>query len=89
MNNRGLQGKLALAGTLLAIAIPNFVRAQSATADWEKAAGGKMAFEVASVKENTSPRPPAGPVPTSNISLNQLECSFRPAVFFPSQSTLL
>lgn len=30
------------------------VRAQDASADWEKAAGGKMSFEVASVKPNNS-----------------------------------
>lgn len=29
--------------------------AQNATADWEKAAGGKMKFEVASVKQNSAP----------------------------------
>jgi hypothetical protein len=59
MKNRGLPGKLALVGIggclLLAITCPWFVRAQSyATEDWEKAAGGKMSFEVVSVKQNTS-----------------------------------
>jgi uncharacterized protein (TIGR03435 family) len=56
MNNRGLLGKYALLGIseclLLAVASPSFVRAQSSPAeDWEKAAGGKMSFEVASIKQ--------------------------------------
>lgn len=47
------------------------------TVDWEKAAGGKMSFEVASVKEDSGPktqisngalRPPVRP--SSNFSLN-------------------
>lgn len=55
MSNRVLRGKLTLAGTcgcfLLAVIGTSFVRAQSsATEDWEKAAGGKMAFDAASVK---------------------------------------
>jgi uncharacterized protein (TIGR03435 family) len=36
------------------LAEPPQVSAQSAAADWEKAAGGRMSFEVASVKQNTS-----------------------------------
>jgi uncharacterized protein (TIGR03435 family) len=32
----------------------SFVHAQSPAADWEKAAGGKMSFDVVSVKQNTS-----------------------------------
>jgi hypothetical protein len=36
------------------IANLSLVRAQSATEDWEKAAGGKMSFEVASLKPNDS-----------------------------------
>jgi bla regulator protein BlaR1 len=56
MNDRGLPGNLILTATcaclLLAILGPSFVRAQSsATEAWEKAAGGKMSFEVASVKQ--------------------------------------
>jgi uncharacterized protein (TIGR03435 family) len=59
MNIRGLPGKLALVSIggclLLAIFSPSFVRAQSsATEDWEKAAGGKMTFDVASVKPDTA-----------------------------------
>jgi uncharacterized protein (TIGR03435 family) len=57
MKNRGLPEKLELVGIggclLLAIFSPSFVRAQSsATEDWEKSAGGKMSFDVASVKED-------------------------------------
>ena len=36
--------------------IPVLLRAQSAGSDWEKAAGGKLSFDVASVKRNTSNR---------------------------------
>lgn len=40
---------------LFALAVcSSFVRAQSTETDWEKAAGGKMSFDVASVKENTA-----------------------------------
>jgi uncharacterized protein (TIGR03435 family) len=45
------------------------VLAQPQQADWEKAAGGKMSFEVASVKANKGGPPPSGPKPYSNISL--------------------
>ena len=59
MNHRSLLGKAVLLGIggclLLAIANAPLSRAQSsAIKDWEKAAGGKMQFEVASVKENKS-----------------------------------
>jgi uncharacterized protein (TIGR03435 family) len=48
------------------IFISTQVRAQSAPSDWEKAAGGKMAFDVASVKPNKSgPQQPGD----SNIPL--------------------
>ena len=40
------------------------VRAQSSVPDWQTAAGGKMAFEVASVKQNTTGQPARN----SNIS---------------------
>lgn len=36
--------------------IPVLLRAQSAAPDWQKAAGGKLSFDVASVKRNTSNR---------------------------------
>jgi uncharacterized protein (TIGR03435 family) len=45
------------------------VRAQSQQADWEKVAGGKMSFEVVSVKTNKAGAFPSGPRPYSNISL--------------------
>jgi hypothetical protein len=54
MNNRGLPERLTTGiGIFLLLAVANtaFVRAQAATTDWEKAAGGKMSFEVASVKQ--------------------------------------
>jgi uncharacterized protein (TIGR03435 family) len=74
VNIRGLPGKLVLTGTcaclLFAIFGPSFVRAQSsATEDWEKAAGGKMSFEVASVKQDKTGLPPPGLAPYSNIPL--------------------
>jgi uncharacterized protein (TIGR03435 family) len=60
MSTRGRRRQLTLATCgclLLAITNPSFVRTQSsATGDWEKAAGGKMAFEVASVKRDTPGR---------------------------------
>ncbi|MGH9574217.1 MAG: TIGR03435 family protein [Candidatus Acidiferrales bacterium] len=47
-----------------------FMRAQASATDWEKAAGGKMAFEVASVKQGRSVLPPElGQRPTSNVPL--------------------
>lgn len=46
----------ALVG-LAFILLPHFVRAQSSDANWEKAAGGKMSFEVASVKPGSGPAP--------------------------------
>jgi bla regulator protein BlaR1 len=58
MKNRYLCWRLApvgIGGCLLLVLGPSFVCAQSsATEDWEKAAGGKMSFDVASVKQNTS-----------------------------------
>jgi bla regulator protein BlaR1 len=48
-----------------------FVSAQSpdGAADWEKAAGGKMSFDVASVKQDMAGLPPSGPAPYSNFPL--------------------
>ena len=57
---------------LLVIAAPWPIRAQSPESDaanWEKAAGGKMSFEVSSVKENKS-GVSASHRPTSNIPLD-------------------
>ena len=56
MNHHGLPVKLILAGVsgclLLAVAGVQQVRAQSpdTSADWERTAGGKMSFDVASIK---------------------------------------
>lgn len=38
--------------------------------EWQKAAGGKMAFDVASVKPNTAGLPPFGVMPRSNVPLD-------------------
>jgi hypothetical protein len=47
--------------------------AQTATTplnpDWQKVAGGKMAFDAASVKQNKSGLPPSGDMPKSNFPL--------------------
>ena len=63
MNSGRLPAKLILACTcgclLLVILGPSFVSAQSA--DWEKAAGGKMAFDVTSVRQNASGIDPRNP----------------------------
>ena len=45
------------------------VSAQSRANDWEKAAGGKMSFDVASVEQNTSGLPPAGDPIHININI--------------------
>jgi uncharacterized protein (TIGR03435 family) len=37
--------------------------------DWQEAAGGKMAFDAASVKQNKSGLPPSGDMPKSNFPL--------------------
>jgi uncharacterized protein (TIGR03435 family) len=49
-------GIAAFAGSLISGVVMNapLLRAQSSSADWEKAAGGKMAFDVASVKKNNT-----------------------------------
>lgn len=62
-----MRRRLAYEGTLLAVAVGTGmllgllrqprVFAQSATADWEQAAGGKMSFDVTSVKQNVSSIP--------------------------------
>src|ERR1041384_5665797 len=40
-----------------------------ATPQWQIDAGGKMAFEVTSIKLNTSGAPPSGDMPYSNFPL--------------------
>jgi bla regulator protein blaR1 len=62
MDHPPFVGKLTLAAVygclLVAVTCPSFVRGQSSDAsDWEKAAGGKMSFEVASVKPGMGPGP--------------------------------
>jgi len=46
------------------------LRAQSSAVDWEKAAGGAMSFDVASVKQNKSGPPPSGDNPMANFPLD-------------------
>src|SRR5579862_7007452 len=41
-----------------------------ATPQWEIDAGGKMAFDVASVKQNKSGPPPSGEMPSTSFPLN-------------------
>ena len=52
---------------LLCIAVA--ARPQTQSSDWEDAAGGKMAFDVASVRRNFEPYPPDGSAPHSNFPL--------------------
>lgn len=61
----------ACAAICAAFLTVTLTRAQSsAMLDWEKAAGGKMSFDVASVKQNQSGESPANNVPRSNFPLN-------------------
>ncbi len=55
--------------TFCVLCSPQFIYAQSSTTDWEKAAGGEMSFDVASVKRNMSGLPPSGDKVNSNFSL--------------------
>ena len=50
--NVQIAAALTLTLMILIISCP-LLRGQSADADWEKAAGGKMSFDVASVKRTT------------------------------------
>jgi uncharacterized protein (TIGR03435 family) len=50
------------------VSVPR-VRAQSPAPEWQTAAGGKMAFDVASVKQNKSGQFPSGDAPTTNVLL--------------------
>ena len=56
------------AATLAALQGSARISAQSATTDWEKAAGGKMSFEVASVKQDKDE--PTAANFHSNVTLN-------------------
>lgn len=60
----------AVCAVLLAVTLS---RAQSSSSNWEKTAGGKMSFEVASVKQNTSGLPPNGDNPRANFSLDSTD----------------
>jgi uncharacterized protein (TIGR03435 family) len=62
--------KVGLAGVTTALLSFSIAYAQSSNPGWQKAAGGKMAFEVASVKPNTGGLPPFGITPRSNIPLD-------------------
>jgi len=67
-------GVVCVGGLAMAQA-PQTAQGQTAQAEptpqWEIDAGGKMAFDVASVKQNTSG--PTGPRPTSNVPLDPLD----------------
>ncbi len=66
--NRGIGRVIWLVGIFcVVIAMPTWAQTQSE--DWEKAAGGKMAFDVASVRQNTSGLPPRGDPIRSNVPL--------------------
>ena len=59
-----------LCAGILCVVVAMQMRAQTQTqGDWEQAAGGRMAFDVASVKRNLEPYPPDGTAPHSNFSL--------------------
>ena len=49
---------------------------QSSAQAWEKTAGGEMAFDVASVKQNDSSDSPLNNVPRSNFPLNNQDAYF-------------
>ena len=70
MRNRNFPGKLILAaisGCLLAVTgAVVFAQSSGTCADWEKAAGGKTAFEVASVKRNVASGKTSLPFPLDN-----------------------
>jgi uncharacterized protein (TIGR03435 family) len=70
----GAMGIAAITGLLVfALVGAPFLRAQSSTTDWETAAGGKMEFDVAFVKQNTAA---IGPQTLhSNIPLGPQEAS--------------
>lgn len=58
------------------------VSAQSATADWEKAAGGEMSFDVASVKQNKSGLPPSATSPELIFLLVPMTSTLQIVVIF-------
>jgi uncharacterized protein (TIGR03435 family) len=61
---------LMLAVTFAVCAAVTPIDSQSSTTpDWQTVAGGKIAFDVASVKQNKSGPPPIGDPPKSNVPL--------------------
>jgi uncharacterized protein (TIGR03435 family) len=60
-------GAQLLSGQSNATQVP---AAQPVVPDWQKIAGGKATFDVASIKQNRSGTYPAGPLPHSNIPLD-------------------
>jgi uncharacterized protein (TIGR03435 family) len=66
---------VAAAGVFLVLGLAelSLVRAQSSELDWEKAAGGKMSFDVVSVKRDTN----TSVDPNSNVDLGPMD-SFSP-----------
>lgn len=67
---RNLMLGVSLLLGLSCFAMPAQVRAQTQSEDWERIAGGKMAFDVASVKQDLEPYPPDGSAPHSNFPLD-------------------
>ena len=70
-NHRAMRrrsARLALAACAATLFLIPRVSAQSASDGWEKAAGGKMSFDVASVKQNKSGLPQFG---NSNIPMGE------------------
>jgi uncharacterized protein (TIGR03435 family) len=61
---------LSVASEFALLLVESPLHAQSSAADWEKAAGGKMSFDVASVKQNKSGPPPSGGNPHTNFPLD-------------------
>jgi uncharacterized protein (TIGR03435 family) len=59
---------------VIGLSSPALLHAQSEGSDWEKAAGGKMAFEVASVKQNVSSGEPG----FSNLNMGSGDAFFTP-----------
>jgi uncharacterized protein (TIGR03435 family) len=81
-------GTAAIAATaipvLVGIVRPPVIRAQAQTsADWQTAAGGKMAFEVASVK------PDNGPFREPNVPLDNGNAMYRPTTRFSADFGLI
>jgi len=74
----------ALLSAALFVFSSSQLRAQSAPDDWEKAAGGEMAFDAASVKQSESglPQPDGRNMPNSNIPMNDRDNRLSTGGFF-------